>query len=115
MDKVKRILTMLLCACLMATMLFGCGSKNYEKKLAASWYVEGESTPSFTLYDDGTCKIDNEYGIGTWSVANDNQLRITNYYGETLVVTIVSVKDGCLTIEAENGYVGQLWDSAKLD
>ena len=89
MKKRKMVLSAV-CAMLSAVMLLsGCdGSGSYEKKLADSWYAEGDSSPILTLYSDGTCEIEGEYGTGTWAVVNDDQLKLTNYYGETSTVTI---------------------------
>ena len=83
----------------MILLLVGCsGKKSYEELLSASWFAKGDSEPAFTLYSDGTCEIDGEYGIGKWSIVNDNQLKLTNYYGETETAPIISVKDGCLLL-----------------
>lgn len=78
-------------------LLAGCSNeKNFEDQLLASWYAEGDSEPAFTLYSDGSCEIDGEYGTGTWSIVNEDQLKLTNYYGETQTATIIDVVDGCL-------------------
>lgn len=45
-------------------LLSACGT-NYEKQLVGAWYRENASSPSFILYDDGTCEIDGEYGTGS--------------------------------------------------
>ena len=81
--------------------LSGCSGKDehIEDFLANSWYVAGSSSPAFTLYSDGTCEIDGEYGTGTWSVVNNNQLKLTNFYGETETATIISTENDCLTID----------------
>lgn len=81
-----------------------------KDQLVGSWYINGETTlsrdgirgPAFTLYDDGTCEIASEYGTGSWSVVNDNQLKITSFYGETAIAVITSVEDGCLTISDDD-------------
>ena len=95
-------------------LLAGCGrQKNYEELLAASWFAEGDSEPAFTLYNDGTCEIDGEYGIGKWSVVNDNQLKLTNYYGETETAPIISVEDGCLKLGNSPEDAVPYWDTAE--
>lgn len=68
-------------------LLSGCGT-NYEKQLVGTWYREGASSPAFILYDDGTCEIDGEYGTGSWAVVNDDQFKLTNFYGESETATI---------------------------
>ena len=80
-----------------------------EKQLEGIWYLEGWSGPAFTFYDDGSCKIQGEYGTGTWTLVNDDQLKISNFYGETVVLTIESIKDGCLTVTNELGNTGYFW------
>ncbi len=104
----------LLCALMIAGLLAGCG-QSLESQLAGSWYRDGLETtqrdgsqgPTFTLYSDGTCKLSNEYGTGTWAVVNEDSLKLTSYYGETDTAKITSLKGGCLTLE--NGAV--FWDS----
>lgn len=99
---------------MMLLLLVGCSHKNnYEELLAASWFEEGESEPIFTLYSDGTCEIDNEYGTGKWSIVNEDQLKLTNYYGETETVSIISIEDGCLTLGDSSGNVVSLWNTAE--
>lgn len=89
-------------------------SADIKEELVGSWYEEGSSTPTFTLYSDGTCKIDNEYGTGTWSVVNENLLKLTNYYGESNIAIIVSVEDGYLILENEDkSATVQLWNTLK--
>ena len=48
-----------------------------------------------------------EYGTGHWALVNDNQLKLTNIYGQVLNIfdgsstpmTIVSLTKDCLTLE----------------
>lgn len=70
--------------------------------LPGTWYQEGSHDAAFTLYDDGTCEIAGEYGYGTWAVVNENQLKITNYYGETDVATISESTDDRLVLSNGN-------------
>lgn len=108
----KRKLSLLLsCILLLMLLLTACGGM--EKKLVGSWYGEGDSSPAFILYNDGTCEIQNEYGTGKWAVVNDNQLKLTNFYGESLVGTIVSVKGGCLTISAGDDFTAKFYNSPR--
>ena len=110
----KKILERISSAVLVLLLLAGCsGQKSLEEQMAASWYAEGESEPSFTLYSDGTCKIAGEYGSGTWAVVNEKTFKLTNYYGETLTTTLIGVADGCLTLEAGEGTFVSLWNSAE--
>lgn len=112
MKKSKTILSIVSAMLLVLMMFTGCGgSDSYEKQLAASWYAEGDDSPAFTLYSDGTCEIDGEYGTGKWSVVNEEQLKLTNFYGESMVVTIVSIEDGCLTISDGGENVAYMWNS----
>ena len=87
------------------------GGGSYEDKLPGEWYADPEASsidePLFTLYTDGTCTIWGEYGTGHWALVNDNQLKLTTFYGQVLNIfdgsdrpmTIVSLKNGCLTLE----------------
>lgn len=72
--------------------------KDLLSLLPGAWYIDGSQEPAFILYDDGTCEIANEYGTGTWSVVNENQLKLTNYYGETEVATINELTDEKLVL-----------------
>ena len=97
-----------------ALTLSACGKKDdYGQVLAGSWYHEGSSTPAFILYDDGTCEIAGEYGEGTWEIDENKQLVLYNYYGESEMVSIVSIKDDCLTLGNESEKV-QLWNSPHI-
>lgn len=91
----------------------GCFKKDYKELLSTSWFAEGNSDPSFILYDDGTCEIAGEYGIGKWEIVNDNELKLTNYYGETETVPIISVEDGCLTLGTVSEESVSFWDTAE--
>lgn len=96
----KRIHILSLLAVLLLLICAACGKGgNMEKKLVGSWYMNGQLTglrdggtgPAFTLYDDGTCEMASEYGTGTWTIVNSNQLKLTNYYGEASVAEISEV------------------------
>lgn len=108
----KKILSAAALALLLTLTLTACGKK-LEDRLAGSWYMEGREKPLFTLYDDGTCEIDGEYGTGRWAVVNDNQLKLTNFYGESVTIELVSVENGCLTMQDAKGATGNLWNSPK--
>jgi len=85
---------------LLIVFLFtGCaGQASVEEQLAGNWCVDGEDEILFALYDDGTCQIAGSYGTGTWSVVNDNQLKLTDFYGQTEIAAIKEIKDGKLTL-----------------
>ena len=95
----KKLTGILLTIAILIFLLEGCAKKDdFESKLAGTWYSEGSNEAAFVLYDDGTCEIAGEYGTGTWNIVNENQLKLTNFYGETEVAKIISVKDGCLSL-----------------
>lgn len=83
--------------------------KSTKEQLVGSWYKNGKTSitrdgsrgPIFILYDDGTCELASEYGTGRWSVVNEDQLKLTNFYGESSTATIVSVENGELTLDAD--------------
>lgn len=94
-----------------------CGkSASLEDQLVGSWYINGETSmtrdgtrgPIFVFYDDGTCDIATEYGTGRWSVVNEVQLKITNFYGESHTATIINVENGELILEADGEQVTYL-------
>lgn len=111
MKKTTKILLMITFFLL---LLAGCAEKiNLEAQLAGKWYSEGSQEAAFILYDDGTCEISGEYGTGTWSVVNDNQLKLTNFYGETETSTVVSIENNCLTLD-DGGKLVLFWNSPQV-
>ena len=111
MKKTTKILLMITFFLL---LLAGCAEKiNFEAQLAGKWYSEGSQEAAFILYDDGTCEIYGEYGTGTWSVVNDNQLKLTNFYGETETSTVVSIENNCLTLD-DGGKLVLFWNSPQV-
>ena len=74
----------LVCA---AASLTGCGD----------WYLEGSDRLRFTIYDDGTVNIPGTYGTGKWSIVNDNQLKISDFYGESTVLKIEDIDKDSMT------------------
>ena len=105
----RNLLVLVICVLLMAALFTGCG-KSREEQLTGSWYREDSTSPILTLYSDGTCELKGEYGTGTWAVVNDDQLKLTNFYGETETVTIIGISNGCLTIDDGDNTV-ELWNS----
>lgn len=110
----KRIIALLLILVLViSAVISGCGKKEkqLEEMLVGIWYLGGEMTttrdggkgPELILYSDGSCEMASEYGTGKWSVVNDNQLKLTNYYGETETKYILSVGGGQLRLGDEKG------------
>jgi len=80
-------------------LLAGCSKEtNISSLLPGTWYPKGSESAAFTLYDDGTCEIEGEYGTGKWSVVSENQLKLENYYGETQIADIKEVLDGKLIL-----------------
>lgn len=106
----KKILSAAALALLLILALTACGKK-LEDRLAGSWYAEGRSKPEVILYDDGTCEIDREYGTGYWTVVNDKILKLTTFYGESTTAEIVSLDDGCMTVQDAQGNTAQLWNT----
>ena len=49
--------TALVCA---TAPLTGCGKKNKKELIIGTWYRQGSDDLAFTIYDDGTCMIDND-------------------------------------------------------
>lgn len=90
----------LVCA---AASLTGCG-KNVEKLVIGDWYLEGSDRLRFTIYDDGTVNLPSTYGTGKWSVVNKDQLKISDFYGETFVLKVEDIDKKSMTArEVMNG------------
>ena len=85
-------------------MLSSCG-KSKEELMCGDWYVQGYDTLIFSLYDDGTCqfRFRGGYKQGTWSVVNEDTLKLTDFYGETTTFSIASVDDNSLELELPDG------------
>ena len=64
-------------------MLSSCG-KSKEELMSGDWYLQGDDRLSLSLYDDGTCQIRGDYGQGKWSIVDEDTLKLTDFYGETL-------------------------------
>lgn len=96
MKKLIKTSAALLAALLMLT---GCSASD-EELLADTWYIEGKDNMSFDLYSDGTCKIANSYGTGKWEIVNGNQLKLTDYYGQSQTVTIDEISEGKLVVSS---------------
>ena len=88
---VRQKVLFVFCSMFLTSFLVSCDNDMMQKNLSQSWYAEGRQDASFVLYEDGTCEISGEYGTGSWSVVNDNELKLTNYYGETETAIIKSV------------------------
>ena len=74
----------------------GCG-KDTKKLVLGDWYLEGSSRLRFTIYDDGTVNIPGTYGTGKWSIVNDDQLKIADFYGESTVLKIEDIDKDSMT------------------
>lgn len=99
MKTLRKIASVILFTVFASIVLSSCGG--LESKLVGSWGPDGGNRIYFTLYDDGMCKIENEYGTGKWNVVDGNKLKLTNFYGESETIEI-SEADGN-TIEFTNG------------
>lgn len=79
-----------------------------ESWLVGTWY-DDDSSPSFAfaLYSDGTCKIPNEYGTGKWAVVNEDNLKLTNFCGESATFKISKITGNTLIL-GYGDYTGAL-------
>lgn len=107
--KTSKLLIVLICAVLVIIAFTRCGAKRPEEQLIGSWYLEGWSKPYFTFYDDGTCYASGR--DGTWNIVDGDQLHVKRS-GELVVLTIDSIKDGCLVLSYE-GKPLSLWNSPR--
>ena len=95
MKNLKKTTSLLLVLMLLA--LTACGG-SVENQLVGTWSREGNTGTAFVLYSDGSCEIAGEYGTGKWAIVNDNQLKLTNYYGESETATIEKISDKEMTL-----------------
>lgn len=111
MTKVKtlKLFALLICIVLVIAAFTRCGAKRPEDQIIGSWYQEGRSKPYFTFYNDGTCYASGR--DGTWNIVDGNQLHVKRS-GELVVLTIDSIKDGCLTLSYEGKPIS-LWNSPR--
>ena len=94
------------------------GKKTTEKLIIGDWYQQWSESVSFTLYDDGTVTIPGSYGQGKWSLVNDDVLKISDFYGETMTLKIDDLDDQWLVVyEMENGQQSEekitFWNTAE--
>lgn len=84
----------LVCA---AAPLTGCG-KNVKKLVLGDWYMDWSESPIYSIYDDGTCKLRGDYGLGRWSLVNKDRLNISGFYGETETYVIEKISKKSMTV-----------------
>lgn len=81
----------------------GCGKKSQpktktkEELLAGDWY-SFYTKPALSIYDDGTYTMYGDYGTGHWAIVNEDQLKLTDFYGETHIMRLVDVDESKLTL-----------------
>lgn len=81
----------------------GCGKKSQpktktkEELLAGDWY-SFFTKPALSIYDDGTYTMYGDYGTGHWAIVNEDQLKLTDFYGETHIMRLVDVDESELTL-----------------
>ena len=78
--------------------LTGCG-KNVKKRVLGDWSMSGNDYISFSIYDDGTSKIRGDYGLGKWSVQNDEILILSAFYGQTRTYKIKDIDKKSMTAQ----------------
>lgn len=99
LKKAGKILILAVILIMMISFITKCaGGGSIESKLVGSWYFEKNDSFAFTLYDDGTCEIDGEYGSGTWTVVNDSKLKLTNFYGQSDASEIDKISGNTLVL-----------------
>lgn len=113
MEKISRerfikivVAVVVICA---AIFLFrNAGGNNTEKLLLGDWYMEGYSRLEYAIYDDGSCQVRSGYGLGKWSVVNDDKLRISDFYGQTLIYKIEKISKKSMTLRL-------IWDGKESE
>ena len=110
---------LLVCGCMTACAEeTGIAARKFKKLLANNWYRQWSESVSFTLYDDGTVTIPGSYGQGKWALVNDDVLKISDFYGETMTLKIDDLDDQWLVVyEMENGQQSEekitFWNTAE--
>lgn len=125
MSKKEKTILYAICAVIVCAVVAVCvvqniggREKEMKKLLANSWYRQWSESVSFTLYDDGTVSIPGDYGQGRWSLVNDDILKISDFYGETITFKIDDLDDQWLVVyEMENGQQSEekitFWNTAE--
>lgn len=125
MSKKEKTILYAVCAVIVCAVVAVCvvqniggREKEMKKLLANSWYRQWSESVSFTLYDDGTVSIPGDYGQGRWSLVNDDILKISDFYGETITFKIDDLDDQWLVVyEMENGQQSEekitFWNTAE--
>lgn len=102
----KEFVIVLVALCIMCMVVLGIaqGGNNLESKLVGSWYEvydNGEVEEwAMSFYEDGTCEINDIYGTGSWTILEDNTLKVTDFYGQTYLISNVEIQGNELTGEA---------------
>ena len=124
MSKKEKTILNAICAVIVCAVVAVCvvqniggREKEMKKLLANSWYRQWSESVSFTLYDDGTVSIPGDYGQGRWSLVNDDILKISDFYGETITMKIDDLDDQWLVVyEIEDGQQSEnkitFWNTA---
>lgn len=124
MSKKEKTILYAVCAVVVCAVVAVCvvqniggREKEMKKLLANSWYRQWSESVSFTLYDDGTVSIPGDYGQGKWSLVNDDILKISDFYGETITFKIDDLDDQWLVVyEIEDGQQSEtkitFWNTA---
>lgn len=124
MSKKEKTILYAVCAVIVCAVVAVCvvqniggREKEMKKLLANSWYRQWSESVSFTLYDDGTVSIPGDYGQGRWSLVNDDILKISDFYGETITFKIDDLDDQWLVVyEIEDGQQSEnkitFWNTA---
>jgi len=82
--------------------------KNIKKLVLGDWYMEGYSRLEYAIYDDGSCQVRSGYGLGKWSIVNDDKLRISDFYGQTLIYKIEKISKKSMTLRL-------IWDGKESE
>ena len=89
------------CLCCLLAVLTACGSGSKESKLVGSWASDYRS---ITFYDDGTYTASFEYGTGKWTILDNGDLKLTDFYGTT-TTTPYTVDGDTLSFPHDDGTV----------
>lgn len=79
--RISKIISIILILIVSVACISGCGSSN-EKSIVGQWY--NEKGKCLDIRSDGTWKLDDSYGTGTYKLLDDKEtFEFTDFYGDT--------------------------------
>ena len=96
----RQMVPLVLAAVLFASMIACSG--NLEDKIPGTY---DNSFSELYFYSDGTYEDSRSYGTGKWTLLDGNNLKLTDFYGETTTYKIKDVTSEGIVLES-----GSVWE-----